>query len=173
MALDQSTGEELWAMNLGSSVTGYPASFAINGQQYVATSTGRWLSDAFTPELTHGTQNTLFVFALPETGIGFLPDVGATWLLARAPGELQFAHAVFRETLYDELAAERRQHLHTRAGVLLEEVCRETGSPHLSVLSPVHALLQSYLGAHSSARPGAQHMHHRRFKLGIPFFGRR
>lgn len=25
---------------------------------------------------------------LPETGIGFLPDVGATWLLARAPGEL-------------------------------------------------------------------------------------
>ncbi len=25
---------------------------------------------------------------LPETGIGFLPDVGATWLLSRAPGEL-------------------------------------------------------------------------------------
>jgi regulator of PEP synthase PpsR (kinase-PPPase family) len=40
----------------------------------------------------------------------------------------------------------------------LEEVCRETGSPHLSVLSPVHALLQSYLGTASSARPGAQHM---------------
>lgn len=70
MALDQATGAELWAMNLGSSVTGYPASFAVNGQQYVAASTGRWLSDAFTPELTHGTQNTLFVFALPETGIG-------------------------------------------------------------------------------------------------------
>lgn len=27
MALDQNSGEELWAMNLGSSVTGYPASF--------------------------------------------------------------------------------------------------------------------------------------------------
>jgi regulator of PEP synthase PpsR (kinase-PPPase family) len=40
----------------------------------------------------------------------------------------------------------------------LEEVCRESGSPHLSVLSPVHALLQSYLGTASSARPGAQHM---------------
>lgn len=25
--------------------------------------------------------------ALPETGIGYLPDVGATWLLPRAPGE--------------------------------------------------------------------------------------
>ncbi|RFA10830.1 3-hydroxyisobutyryl-CoA hydrolase [Subtercola boreus] len=25
---------------------------------------------------------------LPETGIGFIPDVGATWLLARAPGRL-------------------------------------------------------------------------------------
>lgn len=70
MALDQDTGDELWAINLGSSVTGYPASFAVNGQQYVAVSTGRWLSDAFTPELTHGTQNALFVFALPETGIG-------------------------------------------------------------------------------------------------------
>ncbi|WP_375457116.1 enoyl-CoA hydratase/isomerase family protein [uncultured Methylobacterium sp.] len=25
--------------------------------------------------------------AMPETGLGFLPDVGGTWLLARAPGE--------------------------------------------------------------------------------------
>jgi regulator of PEP synthase PpsR (kinase-PPPase family) len=40
----------------------------------------------------------------------------------------------------------------------LEEVCRNTGSPHLSVLEPVHALLSSYLGTHSTARPGAQHM---------------
>ncbi|MGU3537515.1 enoyl-CoA hydratase/isomerase family protein [Methylobacterium sp. A54F] len=26
--------------------------------------------------------------AMPETGIGFIPDVGGTWLLPRAPGEL-------------------------------------------------------------------------------------
>jgi class 3 adenylate cyclase len=53
----------------------------------------------------------------------------------RAAGELQFAHAVFRETLYDELAAERRQHLHTRAGVLLEEVCRDDPDRFLPALA--------------------------------------
>lgn len=69
-ALDDRSGEILWEMNLGSSVTGYPVSFAVDGRQYVAVSTGRWLDDIFTPELRHGTQNTLFVFALPKAGIG-------------------------------------------------------------------------------------------------------
>jgi regulator of PEP synthase PpsR (kinase-PPPase family) len=40
----------------------------------------------------------------------------------------------------------------------LEDACRRTSSPHLSVLSAVHSLLQSYLGTASTARPGAQHM---------------
>ncbi|MDB5512491.1 MAG: phosphoenolpyruvate synthase regulatory protein [Enterovirga sp.] len=40
----------------------------------------------------------------------------------------------------------------------LEEACRAAGCPHLSVLAPVHALLESYLGAASTARPGAQHV---------------
>ncbi len=83
-AMDQQNGNVLWEVNLGSSITGYPATFSVGGQQYVAVSTGRWLNDSFTPELTHGTQNTLFVFALPETGIGHAGPVRAA---VNRPGE--------------------------------------------------------------------------------------
>jgi cytochrome c5 len=69
-ALDQASGKVLWEMNLGSAVTGYPVTFMAGGHQYVAVSTGFWLGDSFTPELIHGTQGTLFVFALPDAGIG-------------------------------------------------------------------------------------------------------
>jgi alcohol dehydrogenase (cytochrome c) len=69
-AMDQRTGEILWEVMLGSPVTGYPATFEVDGHQYVAVSTGAWLADSFTPELIHGRQNTLYVFALPEAGIG-------------------------------------------------------------------------------------------------------
>lgn len=40
----------------------------------------------------------------------------------------------------------------------LEEACRSSSSPCLSVLAPVHSLYQSYLGTASTARPGAQHV---------------
>jgi alcohol dehydrogenase (cytochrome c) len=69
-AMDDRTGKILWEINLGSPVTGYPATFEVDGQQYVAVSTGFWLADSYTPELIHGRQNTLYVFALPEAGIG-------------------------------------------------------------------------------------------------------
>ncbi|MEO6151676.1 MAG: PQQ-binding-like beta-propeller repeat protein [Croceibacterium sp.] len=69
-ALDQDSGKVLWEINLGSAVTGYPVTFAAGGHQYVAVSTGFWLGDSFTPELIHGQQGTLFVFALPDAGIG-------------------------------------------------------------------------------------------------------
>jgi enoyl-CoA hydratase/carnithine racemase len=39
----------------------------------------------------HGSQRVAgdrFQFAMPEVGIGFFPDVGATWFLPRLPGEL-------------------------------------------------------------------------------------
>jgi alcohol dehydrogenase (cytochrome c) len=68
-ALDQRSGKVLWEVNLGSSVTGYPAVFAVNGKQYVAVSTGTSLATGgvarLTPELRPGNGNNLFVFALP------------------------------------------------------------------------------------------------------------
>lgn len=69
-ALDQRTGEVLWEVNLGSPVSGYPVSFAVNGRQYVAVSTGSSLAGsgalALTPELRPSFGNNLFVFALPD-----------------------------------------------------------------------------------------------------------
>jgi regulator of PEP synthase PpsR (kinase-PPPase family) len=41
---------------------------------------------------------------------------------------------------------------------VLETACRENGSPCLSVLQPIFGVFESYLGAHSTSRPGAQHV---------------
>ena len=43
-ALDHETGEVLWEVNLGSQVTGFPITYAVDGTQYVAISTGSSLS---------------------------------------------------------------------------------------------------------------------------------
>ena len=68
-AFDQRSGKVLWEINLGSPVTGYPISYAVDGKQYVAVSTGVSLTqsglNALTPELRPSTGNNLFVFALP------------------------------------------------------------------------------------------------------------
>ncbi|KTD67141.1 enoyl-CoA hydratase [Legionella steelei] len=37
---------------------------------------------------SHPIASERFVFAMPETGIGFFPDIGASYLLARCPGHL-------------------------------------------------------------------------------------
>src|SRR5262245_53612427 len=37
---------------------------------------------------SHRVAGDAFTFAMPEVGIGFFPDAGATWLLPRLPGEL-------------------------------------------------------------------------------------
>jgi enoyl-CoA hydratase len=37
---------------------------------------------------SHRVAGDAFRFAMPEVGIGFFPDVGATWFLSRLPGEL-------------------------------------------------------------------------------------
>ncbi len=68
-ALDQDTGEVLWEINLGSGVTGFPITYAVDGTQYVAVSTGTSITSAafgmLTPELRPSAGNNLFVFALP------------------------------------------------------------------------------------------------------------
>ena len=69
-AFDHETGEVLWEINLGSSVTGFPITYAVDGRQYVAASTGSGGTAShflgLTPELRPSSGNNLFVFALPE-----------------------------------------------------------------------------------------------------------
>jgi len=67
------TGEVLWKTRLGTSVQGYPISFAIDGKQYIAVTTGlgggspRDVPRVIAPEIHHpGNGNALYVFALPD-----------------------------------------------------------------------------------------------------------
>ncbi|MEE2790723.1 MAG: PQQ-binding-like beta-propeller repeat protein [Acidobacteriota bacterium] len=65
-AFDDETGEVLWEINLGSSVSGFPISYAVDGRHYVAVSTGTPRFIDLTPELNPSQGNNLFVFALPD-----------------------------------------------------------------------------------------------------------
>ena len=65
-AFDDTTGAVLWEINLGSSVSGFPISYAVDGRQYVAVSTGTQRFLDLTPELRPSVGNNLFVFALPD-----------------------------------------------------------------------------------------------------------
>ena len=60
----------LWEVNLGSPITGFPITYAVDGRQYVAVSTGIAGTTAahmrLTPELRPSIGNNLFVFALPD-----------------------------------------------------------------------------------------------------------
>ena len=67
-AWDQETGEVLWEINLGSAVTSFPISYAVDGRQYIAVGTGTAstasLFGRLTPEIRPSAGNNLFVFAL-------------------------------------------------------------------------------------------------------------
>jgi alcohol dehydrogenase (cytochrome c) len=68
-AFDAQTGEVLWETQLGAQVTGHPVTFAVDGEQYVAVSTGRSnMTGALarlTPDVAPAeSPNKLFVFAL-------------------------------------------------------------------------------------------------------------
>ena len=69
-AWDQETGEVLWEINLGSAVTSFPISYAVDGKQYIAVGTGTAstasLFGRLTPEIRPSAGNNLFVFALQD-----------------------------------------------------------------------------------------------------------
>ena len=76
-AFDVRTGEVLWQSRLGTSVQGFPISFAIDGKQYIAVSTGlgggspRAAPRALAPDVHHPqTGNALYVFALRDRSGG-------------------------------------------------------------------------------------------------------
>jgi alcohol dehydrogenase (cytochrome c) len=73
IAVDVKTGVVLWKTRLGTSVQGFPVSFAIGGKQFIAVTTGlgggspRNVPIAIAPEIHHpGTGNALYVFSLPD-----------------------------------------------------------------------------------------------------------
>ncbi len=74
-AFDARTGEILWETRLGTSVQGYPVSFAIDGKQYIAVTTAmgargvspRTVPRVIAPEIRHPSNgNALYVFSLPN-----------------------------------------------------------------------------------------------------------
>jgi enoyl-CoA hydratase len=86
-----------------------------------------------------------FAFAMPEVGIGFIPDVGATWFLPRLPGELGLYCALTGERFgpADGVAAGVATHrvASARFRELLEGLCGTV---------PVDALLGAF------AQPGGE-----------------
>ena len=75
------------------------------------------------------------------------PLVRTNEQLDRVINEIEAAPGLVLFTLVDQDLSGR-----------LESFCKEAGCPSLSILSPVHAMIQSYLGAAATPRPGAQHM---------------
>jgi alcohol dehydrogenase (cytochrome c) len=72
-AVDATTGKTLWKTRLGTSVQGFPVSFAAHGKQYIAVTTGlgggspREAPRAILPDVHHPLHgNALYVFALPD-----------------------------------------------------------------------------------------------------------
>ncbi|HEY6346063.1 MAG TPA: PQQ-binding-like beta-propeller repeat protein [Bryobacteraceae bacterium] len=72
-AVDAKTGKVLWETRLGTSVQGFPLSFAVNGKQYIAVTAGlgggspRMVPSVLDPDVhypNYGAQ--LYVFALPD-----------------------------------------------------------------------------------------------------------
>jgi alcohol dehydrogenase (cytochrome c) len=72
-AVDVRTGRVLWKTHLATSVQGFPITFAVDGKQYVAVTTGlgggspRGVPAVITPEIAPPNRgHALYVFALPD-----------------------------------------------------------------------------------------------------------
>jgi alcohol dehydrogenase (cytochrome c) len=72
-AFDVRTGEVLWETRLGTSVQGHPATYAVDGKQYIAVTTAlggtspRMVPRVVSPEINHPESgNALYVFSLPD-----------------------------------------------------------------------------------------------------------
>ena len=93
----------------------------------------------------HRVAGDRFQFAMPEVGIGFFPDVGATWFLPRMPGELGTYCALTGERFdaADALAAGVATHRipSARLPALLDGLCGTV---------PVNAILNAF------AEPGGE-----------------
>jgi enoyl-CoA hydratase len=88
---------------------------------------------------SHRVAGDRFAFAMPEVGIGFFPDVGATWFLPRLPGELGTYCALTGERLGASDAV--------AAGIATQRVSSQRFPELLDALTgsvPVEALLSAF-----------------------------
>ncbi|HAK53951.1 MAG TPA: alcohol dehydrogenase [Acidobacteria bacterium] len=76
-AHDVETGKVLWETRLGTSVQGFPITFEVDGEQYIAVTAGlgggspRNVPSLLTPDVRHpDTGNALYVFKLPGGRVG-------------------------------------------------------------------------------------------------------
>jgi alcohol dehydrogenase (cytochrome c) len=74
-AFDADSGKELWKVRLGSALHGFPITYSVRGDQYVAVPTGmgvfKLLTAKQSPEIYQPKGgNALYVFRLPGTGTG-------------------------------------------------------------------------------------------------------
>jgi enoyl-CoA hydratase len=88
---------------------------------------------------SHRVAGDRFLFAMPEVGIGFYPDIGATWFLPRLPGELGTYCALTGERLAAADAVSGRVATHrvasSRFADLRDALCGAT---------PVDAILGAF-----------------------------
>lgn len=88
---------------------------------------------------SHRVAGDKFQFAMPEVGIGFFPDVGATWFLPRLPGEIGTFCALTGERMKNADAVP--------AGIATHYVASSRFSALLAALSenePMDAVISSF-----------------------------